>query len=433
MVGVHGTATRLGRDPTSIRHYLRFYEARRDRITDEVRRRLAAIDAWPELLMPVAPTGGDAAAWNQEAFRLLRTGALENAWEPFLERFRLHGATCAMRGVAFRRWLDLWATYRDVIYEVCLEEHNLDATSVKLLGHGLGQLIDACTEMVSDAYFTIRSQASAQAQSRYQAIFDDNPYPMWTFDRSSLKFGLVNAAALKLYGYSRDEFMRLTVFDLRLPEDHSRLEQDVAGGGSWDQPATRTHRRKDGSHVRVDVRTRDFDLDGETMRFAMITDVTEREQAMEKLQRVEDQLRHTQKMDAVGQLAGGVAHDFNNLLTAIQGYADLLADKIAGEEEKQADLNEIRLAARRAATLTRQLLAFSRKQHLNPKTLRVADVVSGIVPMLNRLVGETIELKTTSSGRGVVVADEGQLEQILVNVIVNARDAMPQGGRITIE
>jgi PAS domain S-box-containing protein len=433
MVGVHGTATRLGRDPTSIRHYLRFYEARRDRITDEVRRRHAAIDAWPELLMPVAPGGGDTTAWNQEAFRLLRTGALENAWEPFLERLRIHGATCAMRGVAFRRWLDLWATYRDVIYETCLEDHALDATSVKLLGHGLGQIVDACTEMVSDAYFTIRSQASAQAQSRYQAIFDHNPNPMWTFDRATMKFALVNAAALTLYGYSRDEFMKLTVFDLRLPEDHSRLEQDVAGTGSWDQPATRTHRRKDGSHVRVDVRTRDFELDGETMRFAMITDVTEREQAMEKLQRVEDQLRHTQKMDAIGQLAGGVAHDFNNLLTVIKNAAYFLEEDLAEGTQSRSDATDIRRAAERAAGITRQLLTLSRRGKAQRQSLELDQVVGGFVPMLRSLVGEQVKLNIRRATVPSIIGDVGQLEQVVMNLVVNARDAMPTGGRLTIE
>jgi len=138
-------------------------------------------------------------------------------------------------------------------------------------------------------------------------------------------------------------------------------------------------------------------------------------------------------LDTIGQLAGGIAHEFNNLLTAIQGYTDLLDDSSEGEAGKQAHLNEIRLATRRAAAVTRQLLAFSRKQFLAPRAVRTADVVAGITPMLTRLIGETIDLKTTASGRGVVMADEGQLEQVLVNLVVNARDAMPHGGSVAIE
>ena len=279
-----------------------------------------------------------------------------------------------------------------------------------------------------DARERARDHAEQQlraSEDQYRLLFSESPQVMWIYDPDTLKCLAVNRVASDRYGYSAEEFLRLSLKDLHPTEDHQWLEAPPSAERSHYQGDWR-HRTKDGRLIAVEVRSQRIRWWGTVARLAIVDDITERRD-------LESQLRQSQKMDAIGQLAGGVAHDFNNLLTAIQGYADLLADKIAGEEEKQADLNEIRLAARRAATLTRQLLAFSRKQHLNPKTLRVADVVSGIVPMLNRLVGETIELKTTSSGRGVVVADEGQLEQILVNVIVNARDAMPQGGRITIE
>jgi two-component system, cell cycle sensor histidine kinase and response regulator CckA len=263
------------------------------------------------------------------------------------------------------------------------------------------------------------------SEDQYRLLFAESPQAMWIYDPETLRFLAVNRVACERYGYTESEFLRLSVKDLHPAEHHAALDANVGPDdrryeGDW------RHRTKDGRIVDVEVRSHRIVWWGTVARLAAIDDITER-------RHLEEQLRHSQKMDAIGQLAGGVAHDFNNLLTAIQGYADLLADKIVGENDKEADLNEIRIAARRAATLTRQLLAFSRKQHLNPKTLRVADVVAGIVPMLTRLVGETIELKTMTSGRGVVVADEGQLEQVLVNLIVNARDAMPRGGRITIE
>ena len=148
---------------------------------------------------------------------------------------------------------------------------------------------------------------------------------------------------------------------------------------------------------------------------------------------LEDQLRQAQKMDAVGRLAGGIAHDFNNVLTAILGNAEFVLDDLPADSPLRADVIEIKTAADRAAALTHQLLAFSRKQILAPRVLHLGDVVGGVAPMLRRLIGETIELKATMTDRGHVKADGGQMEQVLVNLAVNARDAMPNGGRLTIE
>src|SRR5206468_2545602 len=127
------------------------------------------------------------------------------------------------------------------------------------------------------------------------------------------------------------------------------------------------------------------------------------------------------------------AHDFNNLLTAIQGFAGLVAETLAEGDERRADVDEIRNAAERAAALTRQLLAFSRKQILATRVLHVGDVVGELTPMLRRLLGETIDLTTTVRDRGLVKADPGQLHQVIMNLAVNARDAMPAGGRLSIE
>ncbi len=150
--------------------------------------------------------------------------------------------------------------------------------------------------------------------------------------------------------------------------------------------------------------------------------------------RLETQYRQAQKMEAVGRLAGGVAHDFNNLLTAIFGYADLLAEDLPSDHPGRADLAEIRTAATRAAALTRQLLAFSRQQVLQPVVLNLNDVVEGVEKMLHRLLGEDVELRASLAGDlGNVRADAGQIEQVIMNLAVNARDAMPTGGKLTIE
>src|SRR3989454_2003635 len=149
---------------------------------------------------------------------------------------------------------------------------------------------------------------------------------------------------------------------------------------------------------------------------------------------LEQQLRQAQKMEAVGRLAGGVAHDFNNILTAITGYADLLLEDLGTTDRRRDDIAEIRKAAERAAGLTRQLLAFSRQQVMQVRVLDLNDVVADTQNMLGRLLGEDISLVTRlDPALGAVKADPGQLEQVIMNLAVNARDAMPGGGKLTIE
>jgi PAS domain S-box-containing protein len=165
-----------------------------------------------------------------------------------------------------------------------------------------------------------------------------------------------------------------------------------------------------------------------------IRDITARQQAEEALRRSEEQLRQAVKMEAVGCLAGGVAHDFNNILTAVTGYCELLLTKPDFEDPVRQDVKHILAAAEQAASLTRQLLAFSRKQVLQPQRLDLNQVVDNLDKMLGRIIGEDIELVTVLGPElGPVMADPGQIEQVIMNLAVNARDAMPQGGKLTIE
>jgi signal transduction histidine kinase len=157
-------------------------------------------------------------------------------------------------------------------------------------------------------------------------------------------------------------------------------------------------------------------------------------QSSRALQDREEQLRHAQKMEGIGRLAGGVAHDFNNLLTAIIGFTDLIIERVKPLDPVADDVREIRKAADQAAALTRQLLAFSRRQFLEPRVLDLNEIVTGLIRMLPRLIGEHIETSTRLAPHlGRVWADQSQMDQILVNLVLNARDAMPAGGRLTIE
>ncbi len=165
-----------------------------------------------------------------------------------------------------------------------------------------------------------------------------------------------------------------------------------------------------------------------------IKDITEQKLAQQRHDQLEDQLRASQKMEAIGSLAGGVAHDFNNLLSVILSYTGFAMEAVPADSPVLEDLREVKNAGERAAVLTRQLLAFSRKQVLQPKTLNVNQIAAGLEKMLRRILGEDIDLvQVLAPELGRVLADQGQIEQVMMNLVVNARDAMPRGGRLTIE
>jgi PAS domain S-box-containing protein len=185
--------------------------------------------------------------------------------------------------------------------------------------------------------------------------------------------------------------------------------------------------RKDGREFPVELAVTPIRVGDQWSFSAFLRDLTERNQ-------LQHQLIQSQKMEAVGRLAGGVAHDFNNLLTAIIGYAELLGEELPKDSSAHKDVEEIRKASQRAAGLTRQLLAFSRQQVLQPIVLNLNDLVEEIEKMLGRLIGEDVRLRTAlAKDVGNVRADPGQLEQVIVNLVVNARDAMPTGGKVAIE
>ncbi|HXG12094.1 MAG TPA: PAS domain S-box protein [Gemmataceae bacterium] len=211
-------------------------------------------------------------------------------------------------------------------------------------------------------------------------------------------------------------------------------ERGRGEGAMFGKRVEMTARRADGSEFPVELAVAQIGGDGPPLFTAYIRDLTEQKQTGEALRRTEEQFRQAQKMEAVGRLAGGVAHDFNNLLTVITGYCEVLLGKVPDDSPLRKPIEAIAKAGNRAATLTRQLLAFSRKQVLEPKIFDLNAVVTDMNKMFHRLIGEDITLKTVLDPRlHLVKADPSQLEQVLMNLVVNARDAMPEGGTLTIE
>jgi two-component system, cell cycle sensor histidine kinase and response regulator CckA len=310
------------------------------------------------------------------------------------------------------------------------------------------------TDSIEEAQLS--REVAESAEQRYRLLFDRNPVPLWVYDLETLAFLAVNDAATSHYEFSREEFLGMTLRDIRPAEDLPALmESHRTGVPGLAASGIFRHRKRDGTLMRVEIRSHDMRFADRPARLVLATDVTEQLRAREELEAnnhrlrelveersraeralkaSEEQLRQAQKMEAVGRLAGGVAHDFNNILTTIQSYAEFLASELGDETPHLADLREIQREADRAAGLTKQLLAFSRKQVLESQLLDLNGIVTETERMLRRVIGEDIELVTRlDPNLGQIEGDAGQFTQVLLNLAVNARDAMPEGGRLLIE
>jgi two-component system, cell cycle sensor histidine kinase and response regulator CckA len=268
-----------------------------------------------------------------------------------------------------------------------------------------------------------------KSEERYRVLVENAHDMIYEHDLEG-KYTSSNKAGERITGYSLAETLNLNISDIVAPESMDAALQMIRRKLDG-QPLTAHELEiiaKDGSRVAVEVNTSLVFQDQVAVGIQGIArDVTERK-------KLEEQLRQSQKMEAIGQLAGGVAHDFNNLLTVIGGYSSMLLAKLTPDSPYRASIEEIKKAGDRAGSLTRQLLAFSRKQILQPKVLDLNTVVSDLEKMLRRLIGEDIDLLTvTDPNLGTVKADPGQIEQVLLNLAVNARDAMPEGGKLTVE
>ena len=271
-------------------------------------------------------------------------------------------------------------------------------------------------------------EALRKSESMFRLLFSQTPLPTWVIDPELRQFLLVNDAAVRQYGYSQEEFRRLNVADIHPDQERDRFEELTQNGQDADeQRALWKHRRKDGRIFEVDLVAHNLDYGGKNVQLVVAQDVSER-----KL--LEDQLRQAQKMEAIGRLAGGVAHDFNNLLMVIKGHTELLLNALTPGDHVARKIEQIDRSADRAAALTRQLLAFSRMQMLQPRVLNLNEIVVEMGRLIPRLIGEDIELVLSCDEHlGTIRADASQMEQIIMNMAVNARDAMPEGGKLIVE
>jgi PAS domain S-box-containing protein len=279
---------------------------------------------------------------------------------------------------------------------------------------------------------TARQRAAGELQRLQSAALNAAADAIVIADRAGV-IAWVNPAFTRLTGYTAEEALGKLLRNLIRSDDNNALAffdecwATILAGHTW--RGQMVNLRKDGRPYTEDqVVTPILDASGAITHFIAIKeDITERLQ-------LEAQYRQSQKMDSVGQLASGIAHDFNNLLTVINGMSELVLAQITPANPMFADVQEIGRSGERAAVLTRQLLAFSRQQILETRVVSLDVVVAGMESLLRRLLGEDIDLVVVSTpGLGRVKADPGQLEQVITNLAVNARDAMPQGGHLTIE
>ncbi len=277
--------------------------------------------------------------------------------------------------------------------------------------------------------------AQSEQLQLFRSVMDRSTDLILVADPATMQYVDCNASVVSALGYTVDEIRQLgpTGLVVDLPDADTALARLDKIRQTGANTRTTALRRKDGRLVPVEVRITPVEVAGRPLVLGIARDITARMAAEEERDSLRSQVVQAQRMESVGRLAGGVAHDFNNLLTVINGTADLALADAAHDAPHLADLRDIRAAGERAATLTRQLLAFSRQQVLHPVLLDLNEVITSFMGMLRRVIGEHIEVVTTFAGSSApVVADQGQFEQVLMNLCVNARDAMVHGGRLTI-
>ena len=293
--------------------------------------------------------------------------------------------------------------------------------------------ITQITSFLSSIQAVVEHKKSEEFLSLIADILDEAPGSITVHDFTG-SFIYANRKTFEIHGYNKEEFMALRVEDIDVPESKAMFEERAEkinryGEASFDV----CHLRKDGTLIPLAIFARKITWKNIPAILSIATDITERKAAEEEKEKLRSQLIQAQKMESIGRLAGGVAHDFNNMLGIILGFTELALEDIEPEHSLYESLKGIEKAANRSADLTRQLLAFARKQTIAPRVLDINDTVSGMLKMVRRLIGEDINLIWMPGAKlWPVLIDPAQLDQIIANLCVNARDAIKGVGKITI-
>jgi PAS domain S-box-containing protein len=306
-------------------------------------------------------------------------------------------------------------------------------SEIAVLGDAFNRMVERVDQSNQDLAARARQLEASnkelnESEARYRSLFEHMPDGILVHANNRVLFA--NPAALRILGVnSVSEFEDKTVYDFIVPTDRDAVRERIGRVEHGEAVPTAELRlqRADKKLATVESTSMPLRVDDVPAVQTILHDVSER-------RLLEEQFRQSQKMDAVGRLAGGVAHDFNNLLTVIQAHAEFALSGTDSEEERRRDIEEIRKTAESAARLTRQLLTFSRKQSVTPINLDLNEAISGMLGMIRRLIGDNIEVVTAAAENlGAIWADPGQIQQVILNLAVNARDAMPNGGVLRFE
>ena len=269
-------------------------------------------------------------------------------------------------------------------------------------------------------------RALFESEGRYRTLFEANPHPMWAYDLETLRFLAVNASAIAHYGYTREEFLAMTIKDIRPPEDVPALIANVAataegpdGAGVW------RHCKRDGSVIDVEITSHDLEFDGRRARVVLAHDVTEQRRAKLEREQLDRKMQETQKLESLGVLAGGIAHDFNNILTAILGNASLATDDVPPGSPVHECLEQISQAALRAADLCKQMLAYSGRGRFVVRRLDLGQLIAETIQMLQISISKKAVLRfQLATELPPVEVDPTQIRQVIMNLVINASDAI---------
>jgi two-component system cell cycle sensor histidine kinase/response regulator CckA len=282
-------------------------------------------------------------------------------------------------------------------------------------------------------------ESLAKSEDRYRLLFNNISDAVFvhefTADELPGRFIEVNDVACKYLGYTRDELLKMSPIDIDAPEGYALVPAmmkllQADKHATWEG----VHVSKDGQKILVEINNHLFNLEGKPTILSTVRDITERKHAEKEKALFESRLVQSQKMEAIGTLAGGVAHDFNNILTALMGYASLLQTKMEESDPRKTYVRQILTLSDRAAEVTKSLLTFGRKQRISRKPLRINETIRETVNLLTRLLNEDILVSVALSTKNpTIMADATQIHQILINLATNARDAMPEGGTFSIK